>query len=108
MERRKAIKWMKGLCISFAIIGMIFIWKGFDKILNYSNPDSEYSFSKEYENSYVGGDAYNYIINGTYFTGYAVLGAGSLIISAISGIVGAVISIKSEEELKKEEQLPEL
>lgn len=35
------------------------------------------------ENRYVGGDAYNYIINASYFTGYLVSSA----ISALCGII---------------------
>ena len=82
------------------------IGNGFNKITSYSNPDSEYSFDTEYINSYVGGDAYNYIINGTYFTAYAVMGTGSLIISAISGIASAILSIQYNNE-KIENQNPE-
>lgn len=88
MSKQKAVSWMKSLCILFAIIGVIFIWMGFSKKNNYSNPDSDYSYEDEYINSYVGGDAYNYIINGTYFTAYAVIGTGALIISAIIGSTG--------------------
>ncbi len=53
-----------------------------DKINNYYNSEN---YSSLNENAYVGGDAYNYIINGTYFTGYAVQGMGYLIISTICG-----------------------
>lgn len=53
-----------------------------DKINNYYNSENYPSLN---ENAYVGGDAYNYIINGTYFTGYAVQGMGYLIISTICG-----------------------
>jgi len=65
--------------ISF-IVATIFIWIGFDKINNYSNPDSAYLTSR---NAYVGGDAYNYIINGTYATAYFVLGIGLLLIGCL-------------------------
>ncbi len=66
--------------------------------IGYSNPDDEYSFDLDYVNSYVGGDAYNYIINGTYFTAYAVLGMGFLIMSTITGVTCLVLSCKSKQE----------
>lgn len=42
-----------------------------------------------YENKYVGGDAYNYIINASYFTGYMVLGSAQL----LGGIICACATI---------------
>lgn len=107
MEKRKVSKLMCVLCVIFAIIGVIFISIAFNKITDYSNPDSEYSYETEYTNSYVGGDAYNYIINGTYFTAYAVMGTGSFLISALTGVTSAVLAIKKDEK-PEEEQLPEL
>ena len=47
------------LCIVLAILTLT----GFDKKDNYYNPEGSLLSS---ENAYVGGDAYNYIINGTY------------------------------------------
>ena len=44
-------------------------YKGYDKITNYYNSD----YSMLNKNAYVGGDAYNYIINGTYAAAYFVL-----------------------------------
>ncbi|MEB2280790.1 hypothetical protein LAV73_12370 [Lysinibacillus xylanilyticus] len=58
----------------FSVIGFIgaivSISMGFYKLCIYENNDSFRSSSK---NVYVGGDAYNYIINGTYATSYFVL-----------------------------------
>lgn len=65
MSKKNAKTLLAVLCAVFAVTGCVFINKGFDKKDNYSNPDSEYSFDLDYVNSYVGGDAYNYIINGT-------------------------------------------
>ena len=39
-------------------------------MLNYDSGDY---YPYKYVNAYVGGDAYNYIINGTYATAYFVL-----------------------------------
>ena len=43
---------------------------GYDKLTNYYNSEN---FPRLNRNAYVGGDAYNYIINGTYFSGYLSL-----------------------------------
>lgn len=106
MSKQKATTLLKRLCIVCAIIGVILIFMGFYKKDAYNNPDNEYTFSDDYINTYVGGDAYNYIINGTYFTAYAVLGTGFLVISSIFGSSSIVLSIKNEE--KEEDSLPEI
>lgn len=62
------------------IVAGLCIATGFDKFLNYTNyeDDTLYDLST---NAYVGGDAYNFIINGTYMTAFFALG-GALIIAA--------------------------
>ncbi len=50
------------LAAVFIILFGIMTYKGYDKITNYYNSD----YSMLNKNAYVGGDAYNYIINGTY------------------------------------------
>ena len=45
------------------------LYQGIDKMTNYHNSDYRQV------NAYVGGDAYNYIINGTYATAFFVLTA---------------------------------
>ena len=65
----------------------IMVFKGYDKMTNYKNPESALL---ESINAYVGGDAYNYIINGTYATAYYVLAAG-FFISGIICIIGSMI-----------------
>lgn len=52
------------------IISCVFIGLGFHKMLVYENPESYVLDSK---NTYVGGDAYNYIINANFTTAYFVL-----------------------------------
>ena len=54
---------------------------------------SEYSR----KNVYVGGDAYNYIINGTYFTGYMVLSVGMWTIASIL-TCGTLLLGKGDED----------
>ena len=70
------------------ILSTFFLYKGYDKMTNYYSSES---FSSLNRNSYVGGDAYNYIINGTYSTSFFVLatmfsllGMGCLILHYIN------------------------
>lgn len=48
------------------------LYQGIDKMTNYYNSENYPSLNV---NAYVGGDAYNYIINGTYATAFFVLTA---------------------------------
>ena len=65
------------LAIISGALGLIFWGIGFYKCFVYDS--GEYGVPI---NAYVGGDAYNFIINGTYFTAYAVIG-GILILSSV-------------------------
>lgn len=69
LEQKATTKdWDTKVIGSFIISG-IFIIIGFYKMFVYSN--SEYSDNNV--NTYVGGDAYNYIINANYSTAYFIL-----------------------------------
>ena len=62
----------------FSVLGfmgvIVSVGMGFYKMFVYENVDEDsYFSSSENINAYVGGDAYNYIINGTYTTSYFVL-----------------------------------
>jgi uncharacterized membrane protein YvbJ len=57
------------LALISAIVGVLFWFYGFYKYLSYDS--GEYN---DPVNAYVGGDAYNFIINGTYFTAFSVIG----------------------------------
>ncbi|PVX40531.1 hypothetical protein C8D76_103104 [Pasteurella langaaensis DSM 22999] len=61
---------------------------GLTKIFKYKNYGE--NFSSLNVNAYVGGDAYNYIINGTYSTTYCVIGAVLAIIGSTCFIVNAI------------------
>ena len=76
------------MIVCFIFAG-IYAGKGNDKMHHYYN--SEYSSLNK--NAYVGGDAYNYIINGNYATGFFVLSMGFLIAAVISGGFAAVIYV---------------
>lgn len=83
------MKFLKVIAFMFFIFSGIMFYKGHDKMTNYYN--SEYDILNH--NAYVGGDAYNYIINGTYATSYFVLGMGGL----ITGVMCIGISILGEK-----------
>lgn len=100
----------------FFIMALVFFQQGFDKKDNYVNSES---FSILNTNAYVGGDAYNYIINGTYFAGYLALGSAMMISGMISLLISesAYTQVRTFEESsinKKEtineviEELPEI
>lgn len=63
-----------GWLVLFSVISFLssafFIYQGYDKLTNYYNSETLTNLNK---NAYVGGDAYNYIINGNYATGFFVL-----------------------------------
>lgn len=59
------------------IIGVILICLSF--YLFYCGFDKKDNYLSSVTNAYVGGDAYNYIINGTYFSGYMAMGSGILV-----------------------------
>lgn len=101
-----ASKCLLVLSLIFIIIGAFFLYKGYDVKNNYYN--SEYS-SIASENAYVGGDAYNYIINGTYFSGYMCVGMGCFTIAAIF-LTGSIFVMVNESTTMKIEadELPEL
>jgi hypothetical protein len=71
------------------IVSAIFIGIGFYKLFAYENADAEdYEYlAEDGVNSYVGGDAYNFIINANYATGYFVLATMFVIIACTLLIV---------------------
>lgn len=87
------------------LIGLFSLVTAYDKKDNYYNSESLTTLN---ENAYVGGDAYNYIINGTHFTGYMVQGMGFLVISTLAGVGALYFLCKKEPDLKieKTEELP--
>jgi hypothetical protein len=78
------------ISIVLIIIGSILLFQGFDKKDNYYQ--SEYA-SYLNKHVYVGGDAYNYIINGTYFIGYITLATASYVISILLVCTASIIKI---------------
>lgn len=94
---KETIKACSILCL---IIGIIFIGVAFEKKINYSNGES---YPYETANAYVGGDAYNYIINANYFTGYMVLGCTLEIIATM--LMGMAIYLDKQNECNKSNEV---
>lgn len=79
MKKTVILLWV--CCALLISTCIIMISKGFDAKNNYIKNENE-PITKS-KNVYVGGDAYNYIINGTYFTGYMVVGGAAGLCSII-------------------------
>lgn len=77
------------------IISAICFWKGFDYKNNYYQSEKYPSLNK---NVYVGGDAYNYIINSNYFTGFMMLGSSAGIGAVILISTGLLLRSKDGKE----------
>lgn len=70
------------------IISTVYIGLGFHKMLAYNNGES---YPYKLVNAYVGGDAYNYIINSNLATAYFVL---ALIFVLLGSTVAVVMAIR--------------
>lgn len=105
-EKRKTIEYrlrkiQTGLVLCSIICGIIagiFFYKGYNVKNVYHNSDTYYSSN---QNAYVGGDAYNYIINGTYFAGYMAAGGACALSCVFLGVGATYISIKEMEREKE-------
>ena len=89
-------KTSKGLIIiavCFYVLSAVMLYKGYDKMTHYYNSEN---YSSLNENAYVGGDAYNYIINGNYATGFFVLSMGFLMTGAIFNATGVALTKVSQ------------
>lgn len=84
------------LSVLFAILSGVFAYLGYDKLTNYYSSEN---FSSLNQNAYVGGDAYNYIINGTYFSGFMAICAGCLIAATILFCFARYLGIKDSEAI---------
>jgi len=72
---------IKTLITIFIIVSAIFLILGFHKMFAYDGYRT---------NAYVGGDAYNYIINSNYATGYFVLSMFFGMVSIGLGIINTI------------------
>ncbi|MER2005957.1 MAG: hypothetical protein ABS939_00775 [Psychrobacillus sp.] len=74
------------LAVISVIFSFVFGAKGLDRLTKYSNPEDDI-YASESINAWVGGDAYNYIINGTHATAFFVLAIGLLIVTVLLEMV---------------------
>ncbi len=86
--KSKSLKIVLIIAICFYIASAFTLYKGYDKMTNYYMSES---YSSLNENAYVGGDAYNYIINGNYATGFFVLSMGFLLSGTVCLAASAII-----------------
>ena len=77
----------------FAGLSVYFFYKALDRILVYENPDYEGNFI----NVYVGGDAYNYIINGTHATFFAVIAIGCMLSALMCFLFQAYVNRNTDD-----------
>lgn len=96
---KKGSIWSK-LSVVSLFCGAFTFYKGVDKMTNYYNSENYPSLNV---NAYVGGDAYNYIINGTYATAFFVLTA-MFILSAIGLLIVHYVSREKNPVLPQIEQ----
>lgn len=87
-KSNKITVWSILSSVSFGC-GLFTFYKGIDKLTNYYNSDYSPYLNK---NAYVGGDAYNYIINGTHSTAFFVLTA-MLVLAAICLMILHYVSL---------------
>ena len=82
-----------GVAALMYLLACFTLYKGYDKMHNYYNSENYYSLN---HNAYVGGDAYNYIINGTYATAYYTLTAGLIVAGTVIGCTGFILNDKGD------------
>lgn len=85
------------ISIILFVIATIFIIIGLYKILVYQNPEN--SWEGNLVNAYVGGDAYNFIINANYAVAYFTL-ALLFNVTACSFAIINTLKLNSEEQIK--------
>lgn len=91
----KNIRKMLLICMIVCfIVSIIFFAKSYDVKNEYYNSDVFTSLNK---NAYVGGDAYNYIINGTYFTGYSIIASNVLLGGILLLCSTIVVTLRIQE-----------
>lgn len=91
---RKNVKHLYVVAVVFFLMAAAMVYQGYDKLTNYYNS----SYGVLNVNAYVGGDAYNYIINGTYTIAYFVLTSGFMISGILCIIGGMIISMIDEKD----------
>lgn len=94
-----------GICIVAVIALLFFGYQAYDKKNNYYN--SEYMVELN-QNAYVGGDAYNYIINAGYFVGYSSLCGACAIVATIAFGCASLLEMTEKKKDMYSERCEEL
>lgn len=89
---------MKKTGITFIVSAIIPFVLGIYKLLVYES--GQYGFDGK--NAYVGGDAYNYIINANYFTGFMVMALILVVIGCTFLICNELILARQVENKENE------
>lgn len=105
MNYESVKKTLKIFTFIFSVAAVFSLGVGFDKMHNYVSADS---YREEPHNAYVGGDAYNYIINGTYAGAYFSLSAGFLVSSTLCFLGGYIIEALEDADRKRKDSNDEL
>lgn len=92
------------LIVAFFILSMVTLGIGINKLTVYVNSDE---WQTDLKNAYVGGDAYNYIINAGYATAYFVLSVGCFI-SALLVCLWRHMVVEKEDREQRDSQVFEL
>ena len=85
--------WIKGAFISYTL-SFVSAWVSLYKLWVYKSEDD---FESKV-NCYVGGDAYNYIINGTHATVYMLL---SILFTLIASVILIIFYLKKSIEIER-------
>lgn len=88
---------MKKLAILFYVLMTASVLKGFHKLFVYESPDG----FGDAVNAYVGGDAYNYIINAGQAAAYFVLG----VLCAVIAMTCLLLDKKEQKQVNNENHL---
>ena len=80
----------------FVAAAIYFFYKAYDRMLNYENPD----YDGNYINVHVGGDAYNYIINGTHATVFALIAIGFMLSALMCFLFQAYVNRNTDDVLE--------
>lgn len=84
----------------FIALSFYFFYKVYDRMVNYDNPEYPTS-NDDLVNVHVGGDAYNYIINGTHATVFAVIAIGLMLAALICFIYQSYIDRHNSDNLEE-------
>lgn len=102
-NKNLVVRNMKLFALIIALIATGLLCRGLYFKNVYKNSDSTYI---ENENAYVGGDAYNYIINGTYFSGFMALSGAMYICATGLFCTALILESNKKSDMNNDEDLP--